>query len=80
MISEKNIRQNDFEGKKFLQGKTWGKEFPTLKKKCMAYNPGKKSYIAFCREKIYHQGFEEKIFLTKANHPYAPLKVKWSAP
>ena len=46
----------------------------------MAYNPGKKSYIAFCREKIYHQGFEEKIFLTKANHPYAPLKVKWSAP
>lgn len=40
----------------------------------------KKSYIAFCREKIYHQGFEEKIFLTKPNHPYAPLKVKWSAP
>lgn len=40
----------------------------------------KKSYIAFCREKISVQGFEEKIFLTKANHPYAPLKVKWSAP
>ena len=39
----------------------------------------KKSYIAFFREKIY-QGFEEKIFLTKPNHPYAPLKVKWSAP
>ena len=79
MISEKNIRQNDFEGKKFLQGKTWGKEFPTLKKYVWLIILEKKSYIAFCREKIYHQGFEEKIFLTKANHPYAPLKVKWSA-
>ena len=79
MISEKNIRQNDFEGKKFLQGKTWRKEFPTLKKYVWLIILEKKSYIAFCREKISVQGFEEKIFLTKANHPYAPLKVKWSA-
>ena len=80
VISEKNIRQNDFEGKKFLQGKTWGKEFPTLKKYVWLIILEKNLTSPFFREKIYHQGFEEKIFLTKANHPYAPLKVKWSAP
>jgi len=29
----KNILQTDFEGKKFLQGNTWQKKIPTLKKK-----------------------------------------------
>ena len=66
--------------KKILARKNLAKRISYTEKICMAYNTGKKSYIAFCREKISVQGFEEKIFLTKANHPYAPLKVKWSAP
>ena len=43
--------QTDFEGNKFLQGNTWGKKFPRLKKKSfMAYNPGK----------ILHRGMSGK--------------------
>ena len=45
------------------------------------YNPGKEIlHRRLPGKKIYHQGFEEKIFLTKPNHPYDPLKDKWSAP
>ena len=73
--------QTDFEGKKFLQGNTWGKKFPRLKKKSfMAYNPGKNITLWYVGEKnSITRGLEKKI-LTQAKSPIPPLKVKWSFP
>ena len=46
----------------------------------MAYNPGKKSYIALCREKIYHQGFEEKNILNQTKSSLRLLKSQMVGP
>ena len=40
----------------------------------------KKSYIAFCQEKIYHQGFEEKNILNQTKSPLRPLKSQMVGP
>ena len=60
MISEKNIRQNDFEGKKFLQGKTWGKEFPTLKKNVWLIILEKNLTSPFVGKKFVIRGLKKK--------------------
>ena len=64
----KNILQTDFEGKKLLQGNTWGKISYTEKKK-------KKSYTFACQRKIYHQRFG-KIIFTQAKSPIPPSQVE----
>ena len=54
------IRQNDFEGKKFLQGKTWGKEFPTLKKNVWLIILEKNLTSPFVGKKFIIRGLKKK--------------------
>ena len=73
MISEINILQADFEGKKSC--KVIPKEKILALKKYLSWPImlGKKSYTVVCQEKDSNsRGLGRKKFLPKPNHPYKP--------
>ena len=73
------ILRTDFEGKKSLQGNSWGKNPTLIKISFMAYNAGGKNPTVVCQLKIfYQQRFGTKSYPNEITHP--PSKVKWSAP
>ena len=83
VISEKNVPQTYFRGKKFLQGNTCEENSYNEKISFKAYKAGKKILHRVCQEKILSPDFGEIFFLPQPNHPYPhpfPLKVKWLAP
>ena len=73
VISEKNIIQTDFEGKKFLVRKCPAKIFLQWKKiPFMAYNAGKKCYTVACLEKILSPEVWGKKILPQTKPPLPP--------
>lgn len=62
----KKILQTDFQGKKLLQGNTWVKKYPTLKKKVTPL---------YVREKSITRGLG-KITFTQTKSPIPLSQVK----
>ena len=81
MISEINILQTDFEGKKSC--KVIPKEKILALKKYLSWPImlGKKSYTVVCQEKDSNsRGLGRKKFLPKPNHPYKPAPTPTPTP
>jgi len=70
-----NCRGNGEAGEKnILQGNTWAKKYPALKKiSLMVYNAGKKILHHLCQGKTNSRGLGEKI-LTQTISPISPLR------
>ena len=81
MISEINILQTDFEGKKSCE--VIPKEKILALKKYLSWPImlGKKSYTVVCQEKDSNsRGLGRKKFLPKPNHPYKPAPTPTPTP